>query len=162
MATLTAPLPIHESPLALVIRWLAVLAAVIAITMSSIGIALGVVEIIYRDTIYPGLTVQGIDLSGLRRAQAVDRLSREFGYPQTPSFTFRYQDRAWTATPAQLGLTFAVEETAARAYAYGRSGDGWLDFQDQFWAWYEGTDIAPVVLYEPSRAADRSEEHTSE
>lgn len=154
MTTLTTPLPTQNSTLPLLARWLAVLAATAAIAVSTVGIGLGILELIYSDTLYPGVRVQGIDLSGLSRAQAVDKLSREFIYPQIPSFIFRYQDRAWTATPAQLGLTFAVEETAARAYAYGRSGNWWLDVQDQFWAWYEGADVAPRVVYEPARAAD--------
>lgn len=152
MTTLAAPS--QESPFAAAGRWVGALAAILAIAISSAGIALGIMEALYADVIYPGVTVYGIDLSGLSRAEAVDRLSQQFTYPQTPSFTFRYNDRAWTATPAQLGVTFAVEETISRAFAYGRSGDWQLDFQDQFWAWYEGTDIAPVVLYEPARTAD--------
>ncbi len=152
MTTLTAPA--QESPFAALARWLTALAAVFAIAASSAGIALGTLEVHYAETIYPGMTVYGIDLSGLTRAEAIDRLSSQFTYPQSPSFTFRYNDRAWTATPAQLGVTFAVQETVDRAYAYGRSGDWWLDFQDQFWSWYEGADIAPVVVYDPTRAAD--------
>ncbi len=151
MAALTAPSPV--SPYLLLTRWLAALAAVLTIAASTAGIALGAVEVFYANVIYPGVTVHGIDLSGLSRTQATDKLTREFTYPQTPSFTFRYKDRAWTATPAQLGVTFDVEATADRAYAYGRSGQLWPDLEDQFWAWYEGTDIAPRVVYEPARAA---------
>jgi len=154
MATLTAPSPTQESPLPALARWLAAIAAVCAIVASSAGIALGLTQVLYARSIYPGVTVHGIDLSGLTRAQAIDKLSREFAYPRAPAFTFRYNDRAWTATPAQLGVSLAADATVSRAYGYGRSGDWWLDLQDQFWAWYEGTDLAPIVVYEPARAAD--------
>jgi vancomycin resistance protein YoaR len=154
MATLTAPTPTQDSPLALIARWFAALIALTVIAASCLGIGLGAIEIFYNDTIYPGVTVQGIDISGLTKAQAIDRLSAQFTYPQTPSFTFRYKDRAWTATPAQLGARFAVNETVDRAFGYGRSGDWAADLQDQFWAWYEGNDLAPIVIYEPQRAAE--------
>ncbi|MBM4422115.1 MAG: hypothetical protein FJ030_01830 [Chloroflexi bacterium] len=150
MATITAPA--QEPPFAFIGRMLAGMASVAAIALSSAGIALGIAQILYANSIYPGVTVHGIDLSGLNRAQAVEKLSREFAYPQTPAFIFRYHDHSWTTTPAQLGVAFAVEETASRAFAYGRSGDWWPDLQDQFWAWYEGTDIAPIVVYDPARA----------
>ncbi len=135
-------------------RVFAALAAAGVIALSIGGIALGVIEILYGNMVYPGVTVHGIDLSGLTRSEALDKLSREFAYPQTPSFTFRYQGKAWTATPAQLGLTFSAQDTADRAFAYGRSGNLLYDLQDQFWAWYEGTELAPIVIYEPARAAD--------
>lgn len=154
MTTLTAPSPTQDSPVTLVARWLAVLAALTAIAASCLGLGLGAIELIYNNTIYPGITVHGIDLSGLTRAQAIDRLSAQFTYPQTPSFTFRYKDRAWTATPAQLGAQFAVNETVDRAFGYGRSGNWSADLQDQFWAWYQGNDLAPILVYAPERGAE--------
>lgn len=154
MATLTAPTTTQDSYFALWARWLTALGATLAILASGAGLALGALEIAYHNAIYPGITVHGIDLSNLSRAQAVDRLSAQFTYPQIPSFSFRYGDRAWTATPAQLGARLAVEETVDRAVGYGRSGDWTPDLQDQFWAWYEGNDVAPVVVYEPDRGAD--------
>src|SRR3990172_3986659 len=148
MATLSTPLTTQESPLSRLARWLAGLSALLVITASSAGMALGVVELMYADRVYPGVTVYGINLSGLSRDQAVELLSRNFTYPQTGTFVFRDGDQTWTAAPAQLGATFDVQETAERAFAYGRSGDWRLDLEDQFWAWYEGTDIAPVIVFD--------------
>ena len=50
-------------------------------------------------------------------------------------------------------MRFAVNETVDRAFGYGRSGNWSADLQDQFWAWYEGHDLAPIVIYEPERGA---------
>ncbi|MBI3244596.1 MAG: VanW family protein [Chloroflexi bacterium] len=152
MASISASYSSQESPLNSLSRWLAMLAALAVIAVSILGLGLGGVEIAYGNTLYPGVSVRGIDLSGLSQAEASDLLSRAFTYPQTPSFTFRDGDKAWTATPAELGATFAVEETVNRAFAYGRSGNLRLDLEDQFWAWYEGTDIAPVMMFDPNRA----------
>jgi vancomycin resistance protein YoaR len=152
MTSISASYPSQESPFNNIARWLAALAALAVIAASTLGIVLGAMELAYANAMYPGVSVRGIDLSGLDKAEASDLLSRAFTYPQTPSFTFRDGDKAWTATPAELGATFAVEETVNRAFAYGRSGNLRLDLEDQFWAWYEGTDIAPVMIFDPNRA----------
>jgi vancomycin resistance protein YoaR len=152
MTSISASYPSQESPFNNITRWLAALAALLVIAASTLGIGLGAMELAYANVMYPGVSVRGIDLSGLDKAEASDLLSRAFTYPQTPSFTFRDGDKAWTATPAELGATFAVEETVNRAFAYGRSGNLRLDLEDQFWAWYEGTDIAPVMIFDPNRA----------
>ena len=152
MASISAPYPSQESPLNALARWLAALTALLVIAASTLGIVLGAIELAYANAMYPGVSVRGIDLSGLSRAEASELLSRAFTYPQTPSFTFRDGDKSWMAAPAELGATFAVEETVNRAFAYGRSGNLRLDLEDQFWAWYEGTDIAPVMAFDPNRA----------
>ncbi len=152
MATLSTPLSTQDSFLSLAARWLSALAALLVIASSSIGMALGVFELSHANAVYPGVTVYGINLSGLSPDQAVELLSRNFTYPQTGAFVFRDGDQTWTAAPAQLGATFDVQETAQRAFAYGRSGNWRLDLEDQFWAWYEGTDIAPVIVFDRQRA----------
>src|SRR5690242_12900586 len=124
MATLTAPAPSPSSrysSLGLIARWLVGLAALSVIVASCAGLALGAMELFYQDSVYAGISVRGIDLAGLTKAQPVDRLSAQFNYPQIPSFTFRDKDRAWAATPTQRGVRFAVTETVDRAYGYGRS-----------------------------------------
>jgi vancomycin resistance protein YoaR len=153
MATVTAPTTTQDSFLVVLARWLAALAATLAILASAAGVALGAIELAYANTVYPGISVHGIDISGLTRAQAVDRLSAQFTYPERPAIVFHYKDRVWNATPVQLGARFTVEETVGRAFGYGRSGNWANDLQDQFWAWYQGDDIAPIMVYEPGRGA---------
>jgi len=152
MTSISAPLPPQESPYAALSQWLAVVAAVTVVAASIFGLGLGVVEIAYGSSIYPGLAVHGIDLSGLSRGEAAELLSRSFNYPTTPSFIFREGEESWTATPADLGATLDLNETVNRAFAYGRSGNLLIDFQDQFWAWYEGTAIAPVIRFDEAKA----------
>jgi len=154
MATLTAPSPSQDSLLATISRWAVALLALVAIATSSVGLILGAIELTYRDTIYPGLSVHGISIAGLTKAQAIDRLSAQFTYPQLPSFTFRYKDQSWTASPSQLGVQFEVSQTVDRAYAFGRSGNLSQDLQDQFSSWYSGNDLAPVVIYDQQHATD--------
>ena len=120
---------------------------------SCVGIFVGAFQIVYANAIYPGVSVRGIDLSGLSREAAVDKLSREFTYTTKTNFALRDGDKTWNATPAQLGATFDVMTTADAAFAYGRSGKLDLDLIDQFWAWYEGNDLAPIITFDSDRGA---------
>ncbi len=106
----------------------------------------------YRERIYPGVTAWGADLSGKTIPEAALQLSQAFGYPQAQIFTFRDGDRIWTATPAQLGVSFDLPGTVARAYAVGRSGDLAGDVARQYSAWRDGQSVPPLVVYDPARA----------
>lgn len=124
----------------------------LAVAVLSAGIAVGAFELQYANLIYPGVAVWGVDLSGMTREGTADTLSRAFDYPHTAVFAFRDGDRTWTATAAELGVTFDVQATAQAAFAYGRWGDLTLDLPAHYRAWHEGYAIAPVVIYDSSRA----------
>lgn len=151
MTTLTTPTPSTPGTAALAMTWIGTALALAVIALSVTGMGLAGFQFWYADAFFPGVRVAGIDLSGLSRTEAIDTLTREFTYPNANLITLRDGDKSWSATPAQLGLTFAAEPTVAAAFAYGRSGNLWADLQDQFWAWYEGVEIAPVLTFDASR-----------
>ncbi len=105
----------------------------------------------YRGLIYPGVSAWGVDLSGMPADEAAMRLSSAFSYPSSPAVVFRDGDepgaRAWTATPAQLGLTYDLPATVNAAYRVGRSGNLLADALAQFDAWYTGRQVSPVAVY---------------
>jgi vancomycin resistance protein YoaR len=151
MSSLTAPS--SESFETVFARWLGGIFSMLVIVASCLGMFVGGFQIVYANSIYPGVSVHGINLSGLSREAAVDKLSREFTYATKTNFLLRDGDKTWNATPAQLGATFDVKTTADAAFAYGRSGKLDLDLIDQFWAWYEGNDIAPIITFDSNRGA---------
>jgi vancomycin resistance protein YoaR len=129
-------------------------AAVIAILLSLGVMGVALFQLDYQGRIYPGVRAWGLDLSGLTPSQAALALASAFDYPQTPAFIFRDGDRAWTATPAELGLAFDLASTVNAAYRVGRSGQWPADWIAQFEAWYFGTQVSPVAVYEQSRTLD--------
>lgn len=77
-----------------------------------------------RDTIYPNISVNGVDVGGLTVAQAADKLADEGADPyRGASVTVVLPlDHSFTVTAAELGLGSDVTVPAEAAYAYGRSG----------------------------------------
>ena len=70
--------------------------------------------------IYDGVSVRGINMSGLTLAEAEERLSVAFDpYPLAP-VTVRYGDQSWTLTAADLGVDFDAGSAAEAAYEIGR------------------------------------------
>jgi vancomycin resistance protein YoaR len=95
-----------------VVVWLAALAA-----------AAGVVWYQYQHAgrIYQGVSVRGINLSGLTLGEAETVLSTAFDpYPLAP-VTVRYGDQTWTLTSKDLGVNFDARSAAEAAFRVGRS-----------------------------------------
>ena len=92
--------------------WLAALAAV--------G---GVIAYQYQHSgrIYQGVTVRGINLSGMSLADAQTALAAAFDpYPLAP-VTVRYGDQTWTLSAKDLGVNFDARSAAEAAYRVGRT-----------------------------------------
>ncbi|MCC6188101.1 MAG: VanW family protein [Anaerolineales bacterium] len=124
---------------------------VLAMLASAALIAMAVFGLRHRDVIYPGVSAWGLDLSGQTPAAAAAELIVAFDYPAQPVITFRDGERAWTATPAQLGLTVDLARTVNAAYGVGRTGSVLADAWDTFSAWYAGVQVSPVVVYDESQ-----------
>lgn len=151
----TATLPHPRAPTIALTLWLIRIAytsafvAVVGVSLGLVGAAL--FELNYQGRIYPGVRAWGVDLSGMTPTEAALALSAVFTYPQSPAFTLRDGDRTWTATPAELGLTFDLAATVNGAYHVGRAGQWPADWIAQFETWYFGAQVAPVVVYDQSR-----------
>ena len=71
------------------------LAALVAIVMGFEGK--------YQNAIFPGVSVNGIDLSGLTVGQAVVKLNASLTYPKQGQLFFTDGDSRWAFNPWQLG-----------------------------------------------------------
>jgi vancomycin resistance protein YoaR len=70
--------------------------------------------------IHQGVSVRGIDLSGMTLAQAQTVLEAAFDpYPMAP-VTVRYGDQTWTLTAKDLGVNFDARSAAEVAFQVGR------------------------------------------
>ncbi len=74
----------------------------------------------YAGRIYQGVSVRGIDLSGLSLANAQAVLDAAFDpYPMAP-VVVRYGDQTWTLTAKDLGVNFDAYSAAEAAFQVGR------------------------------------------
>ena len=79
-------------------------------------------QLVYAGRIFPGVSVAGIDLSGLTRDEAAVKLSQTLSYPLTGKILFRDGEKVWVASPAELGMVFDPSSSASTAYQLGLSG----------------------------------------
>ena len=112
-----------------------------------IGWTLGY-QLLYAGRIFPGVSVAGVDLSGLTPSDAAVRLSETLSYPINGKILFRDGEKAWVATPAQLGMVFDPSSSAMTAYRLGRSGGLFGALSGQVRAGGAGVHVPPVIIFD--------------
>ena len=128
-----------------------VLAAVLSILILA-AVSASVYDSTNSGRIFPGVSVYGMDLSGLSAAEAAYRLNDGFYYPRDGRITFTYEDKSWVATPADLGLGLDLLATINDAYSVGRTGDSLGNLEKQMQARFSGVGVAPVLQFDFGRA----------
>ncbi|MCD4751803.1 MAG: VanW family protein [Anaerolineaceae bacterium] len=108
-------------------------------------------QLINLNRIYPGVTVNGIDLGGLNREEAILKISKEINYPVAGRITFVDQDQAWDFTPMELGFFLDSEVTIDTAMQIGRGSFG-TRLREQYLAVYYGRPVTPTFLYNEQTA----------
>lgn len=101
----------------------------------------------HADRIYPGASVWGVDVGGMRPEEAVAALENGLGI-NAPMVTLYGPDRSWSVRPTDLGLCFDPWATLSPAYYLGR-GSSWTDnLVTRLRLMAYGKDFAPVVVYD--------------
>ena len=106
----------------------------------------------HENAIFPGVSVNGTDLSGLTIGQAVVKLNASLTYPKQGQIFFSDGDSRWTFNPAQLGYTFEPIGAVEQAYQVGRGRGLVADLSSQFFAMGSGVNIDPSVFYDQRSA----------
>ncbi len=106
----------------------------------------GLFQLIYAGRIFPGVSVAGVDLSGLTPDEAAVRLSQTLSYPYTGQVLFVDGERVWAATPVQLGMVFDLGATVQSAYRVGRDGGMFANLASILNASQAGLAVEPVVM----------------
>ncbi len=145
MTTLSYPMP-RRTPL---------LAQVIAAGTAGVLLFLGAIlawvvgyQLVYAGRIFPGVSVAGVDVSGLSPDQAALKLSETLSYPISGKVVLRDVNNAWVASPAQLGMVFDASGSAASAYRLGRNSGLFAALDAQIRARSFGDDVAPVIIFD--------------
>src|ERR1044071_1762459 len=71
-------------------------------------------QLLYAGRIFPGVSVAGVDLSGMSPSDAAVKLNQALSYPITGKVLFKDGENAWIATPAQLGMVFDPSSSAVK------------------------------------------------
>lgn len=84
----------------------------------------------YADKVLAGISAAGFDISGLTAEAARDKLQTELNNFADQDIKFTSGGKTWVAKPAELGITFNTEQTAAEAFAVGRDGTWYANLWD--------------------------------
>lgn len=106
----------------------------------------------YSGQIFPGVSVAGVDLSGMKPDEAAAVLESRLDYPQHGRILFKDGEKYWLATPAELGFFLDPQATARIAYQQGRTGSLARRALSQFTAWYTGASIPPQYVFDTNIA----------
>ena len=105
-------------------------------------------QLLYAGRIFPGVSVAGVDLSGLSPSDAAVKLGQTLSYPITGKVVFRDGDQVWVASPVQLGMVFDPSASAQAAFKVGRSGGLFGALAGQIHSLGSGSDVAPVIIFD--------------
>ena len=76
------------------------------------------------DTIYPGVSIMGVDLGGKTKEEAKELIEQEINEQiLNQKVVLTYEDKDWTFSFEELGISADAEVIAQRAFDVGRSGD---------------------------------------
>jgi hypothetical protein len=114
----------------------------------SVRIFWTVYQLAYAGRIFPGVSVSGVDLSGLSPNDAALKLNQTLSYPITGKILFRDGDKVWVASPSDLGMVFDPSSSALAASEFGRSGGLFGALSGQISAGGLGSDVPPVVIFD--------------
>ncbi|HSB67188.1 MAG TPA: peptidoglycan binding domain-containing protein, partial [Anaerolineales bacterium] len=150
--TTSHPRMAHNPPKASIARPLgqALVALVLGFSLFAALLALlpGAYARIYDGRIFPGVTVGGVDVSGLSTQQAASLLTQQLDYPKRGKIVLQEGSHLWTATPGDLGLFLDAQTTALAAYNLGRTGDLSTRLADQWRAWSQGITLPPWFVFD--------------
>lgn len=128
---------------------------IVAALVSGVTLFVGLVitwtlgfQLLYAGRIFPGVSVAGVDLSGLKPSDAALKLNTTLSYPITGKILFKDGEKAWVASPAELGMVFDPTSSAMTAYGLGRSGGVFASLSKQIRAGGLGVNVAPVIIFD--------------
>lgn len=140
-------------PQSCILRWLLILATAFFIVAALTGLSYLLFEKNYQNKIYPGVYLNGIDLSGKSREQAQYLINQKVDEISQKGIVFYTNSHRTTVFPviASAGMDLAyniidfdVEAAVEQAYLIGRQGDFLKKLQDKIRAVLYKKPIEPL------------------
>lgn len=88
-----------------------------------VGVCVYVAAILNRDSFYEGVMVEGVSLSGMKKEDAVNVLTKNMnGKLVGKKISLKGQNNTWTLEPLDISLKYVVDGAIEKAYNIGREG----------------------------------------
>jgi vancomycin resistance protein YoaR len=120
--------------------WLVPMVLLIVVLAALLG-GLTYLDQRYAGRIYPGVSVQGVNVADMELEEAETALRKRFERFMQAPVRFRYNGRNWEPTAEELGLRINLEAHAAEALRVGRGNGLIQDVQQIATIWQQGLDL---------------------
>ncbi len=108
----------------------------------------------FAGRIYPNVSIRGMVVGEMTPAAASDALQEQYQEFLAQPVTLTYGDRSWTPTMQDLGISLAIDETVAEAYAAGRTNGFVENLREVRAVWQQGLEIPlRIVVDQPQMQA---------
>jgi len=98
--------------------------AIIVLISFLIGVIAISFFILYRDTIYNGIEIEGVDVSGLSIVEARKKLEKQFDNEQSAKkIQFVYGTKTWDISIQEIDYSYDYTKALQEAYETGRKGN---------------------------------------
>ena len=105
-------------------------------------------RLLYTGRIFPGVTIAGVDVSGLSPKDAAFKIQAVLTFPTSGKIVFSDSRNVWVESPVNLGMQLNTSASAQAAYDFGRSAGLLQDVFDQLNAWQVGVVVPPVLVFD--------------
>ena len=135
------------------------LKVLLAIVIAFGALASGVmVAVLNSKTIYPNVRVDGIDIGGLSKREAQQRLISLLKESSHRKLFLRYADQTWEMSTSQLGAKVDIEAIVQTAYMIGREGSLPHRMNEIIGTWCHGVEVPMVYSFSLSAAKQAIQE----
>ena len=128
--------------------WGPVLALLVVAVLVAGVAAIFVLELWLADRIIPGVYVWDVDVGGLDRDEATERLLATFRYPDDRHPVLRYGEQVWPVAPADLGLELDAAATVDAALDIGHQGGLGDQFKEQLSVLVASRLVPPIFTFD--------------
>ncbi len=140
-----------ERPLVRVSHWLNAAVAIVGLVLIASVVGLGLYAYGHQGRIYQGVSVAGVELSGMTRAEAEMALEHDYSLYMNTPLVLSHNGANYAITPGELGVRVDSAASVDSAMQYGREGSIWNRSRDWVSALFSGSDVAASVTVDPVR-----------
>lgn len=106
--------------------------------------------IFFQRTFYEGVTVEGVDIGDLTKAQARELLEQDLaGKMATPEVKITYQDKSWTFDEDDFSAAIDIDTALKNAWKVGRTGTDEERLAEINQAKTQGIEISASMIQNP-------------
>lgn len=141
----------HERPLVRASHVLNAVAAIFGLLLIASVVGLALYAYGHQGRVYQGVSVAGVELSGLTRSEAEQAIERDYSIYMNTPLILTHNGANYAITPGELGVRIDSALSVESAMHYGRDGSIWKRSRDWVSALFGGSNVPASVTVDPVR-----------